>query len=449
MDDDGGEGGGPPPGIGNGAIPRGGGGVYKPQTSYSLSNKEPKTGKPNFRPLATNKQLEEYSSMYQLESYFDRYFTITAVNQRNLSEIDTIKANEELEGQIGGTPNNIKELRSGALLVEVRNKTQSDNITKLRKLAGCEVNVTSNDKLNQCKGTIYYRNAPKYTDDQIKAALNKSSNIPVQEVYRMNKRDGANLIELPIYLLTFQSTQLPSHVTIGWTRCSTRMYIPRPRRCFNCQAFGHGAKTCRNLNKICVQCAEICDGNHSNPCLATAKCSNCGENHPASYHHCQNYKKEQEVLNLQAHSQLTYSAAKRKVQLRTSTSANHQEQIPLSYAGAAQSPANRDKDNQEQPQSQIIKTKQTSFKNSTFLALERTSPSDVPSPGKDNRKRNLSDPAIHQIRKMPNTGNSPGPIPQNAPPYQPSSPNQHNKNKAAKGKNKNNTTRDQKQKQNK
>ena len=58
-------------------------------------------------------------------------------------------------------------------------------------------------------------------------------------------------------------------------------------RCFNCQSFGHRAKTCVK-SSICAWCGQ----NHDTGMCAsvTAYCANCGENHPAYSNCCQIYK---------------------------------------------------------------------------------------------------------------------------------------------------------------
>ena len=73
-------------------------------------------------------------------------------------------------------------------------------------------------------------------------------------------------------------------------------------QCYNCQCFGHSAKTCRSKRK-CLICGE----NHSHkgcPSRESRKptCANCNEPHVASYKGCPEYKKQafrQHVVNNQ------------------------------------------------------------------------------------------------------------------------------------------------------
>lgn len=455
---------GPPP-PGNDAVPRWAGGLMG--ASSLLSSRKDSRQARLQKPLATNNQLADYYAMYKSDQHFDKYFSITSIdNAQNLSEIDTVKANEHLVRHLGGHPANIRELRSGGISIEVKSKEQSQAIRSLKELAGCKISVKSNDNMNQCKGTIYYRNGPRYDEEQILNAININSEIRATNVYRQKKRVEGQLTELPIYIITFQSTQLPSHVCVGWTRCSTRLYVPRPRRCYNCQSFGHGSKTCRKQTRTCAHCGETYEneGEHITPCKKAPQCSNCGDAHPASSFECSYYKAEQQILDIQAKERLTYSTAKKRINFlknqtesralqtyasavggstpsenrrvaetpskairspssperpralqtptKTQGGSSPTESIKAlqTYASAAGSPSPQRTNSQDKPQSQVIKTKQ--YHNSTFTKLGKET----------NRKRNLSDPSNQQQPKHPNRNLDKIPLPRDAPP-------QHSKNK--------------------
>ena len=77
--------------------------------------------------------------------------------------------------------------------------------------------------------------------------------------------------------------------------------------CYNCQCFGHSAKTCRSKQKCLV-----CGGNHSHKRCTSREsrkrtCANCNGPHVASYKGCPEYKKQafrQHVVN----NQKTYAS---------------------------------------------------------------------------------------------------------------------------------------------
>ena len=55
--------------------------------------------------------------------------------------------------------------------------------------------------MNQSKGTIYYQNEPKFTDEEIVEAINEVSEVKVTDIYRMKKKVDNVLTSYPsIYL---------------------------------------------------------------------------------------------------------------------------------------------------------------------------------------------------------------------------------------------------------
>lgn len=238
------------------------------------------------------------------------FFVVTSSTGRNLAEIDVIAANAQLERLLRGKPKSISELRSGDLLVEVSSKAQGDALLRLTHLADCAVSVAPHERLNQSRGTIYYANKPKYTTAQLQSTL---ADFHVVDVHQMSRKRNGVTEHLPLYVLTFASCQLPSYVSIGWTRCSVRLYVPRPRRCYKCQKFGHSATSCRSTTGLCANCGEV---SHPPPCTNPSKCSNCDGSHPASSQNCFYYTLEQEILTTQAKDRLSYRDAKRSVTSR-------------------------------------------------------------------------------------------------------------------------------------
>ena len=110
-------------------------------------------------------------------------------------------------------------------------------------------------------------------------------------------------------MLTFGSCALPDEVRIGWTRCVVREYIPPPRRCFKCNKFGHGSKSCRQDKGTCVTCGQE---QHGGDFQREPKCSNCGEQHTAASKECFYYKLEVEAVTLETRETISYIEAKRE-----------------------------------------------------------------------------------------------------------------------------------------
>lgn len=245
----------------------------------------------------------------KIEKY-KKFFIIKATDGTNLSEIDTITANEQLERTLHGPPQNITETRSGILKVEVKNRAQSAALSNLKRLDNISVEVQPDNQRNQTKATITYYNGPNHSADRLLQQLKRYN---VTEVYQMKKKIRGALVGIPTYILTFDTIGFPEEVKIGWTKCATKLYIPRPRRCFKCQGFAHGANNCRETIAICQNCGEEV---HGSPCNRPPKCCNCKQPHSAASRDCYTYIFEEEVLSTQVRERLTYPEAKRIVSSR-------------------------------------------------------------------------------------------------------------------------------------
>lgn len=287
------------------------------------------------------KQKRNEMEIFVNERYdYSRFFNIAAENGRNLAEIDVIKGNRQLIQHLKGEPSNVTEMKNGKLLVEVKNRQQSNDIMKLKSLDGCEVRVEVHDKLNRVKGTIYYQNRPNYTDEQL---LKELERFDVIEIYRTKRKMNNILINSDIYIITFRNNYIPIEINIGWTKCKVREYIPRPRRCFKCQKFGHGSRTCRSETDICVNCGGDRGKNHQQPCTEETKCANCGQNHQASSMRCSKYLIEAEIISTQVKEKLRYIEAKRKVMARMPL----QEQTFASTIKQSRKEVNNNEDNMD------------------------------------------------------------------------------------------------------
>ena len=270
---------------------------YKPPQTNKKKNQKPKIHQIH----QINQQI--LTNIYEKTRYYKKFFTIKAKNEQSLAEIPTIAANRDLQRIIKGIPAKTTELRDGSLLVEVANEPQSQNILNIKKLADTEVLVAPHANLNQIKGTIRYDNKPKYTTEQILEDLKDQK---VSDVYNIQRRSNNALVNTNIYIVTFEACQLPDYVEIGWTKCLVREYIPRPRRCYGCQKFGHGRGKCRGQD-TCPRCGLAA---HEDTCDREPKCANCEGDHPASSRDCFYYQLEQETLTYQTRNRLSYGEAK-------------------------------------------------------------------------------------------------------------------------------------------
>lgn len=250
-----------------------------------------------------NQTMEEF----RLTPPYKKFLTIRATDETiDLRKINTIKAYDELSTCLGESPD-LSETRKGTLIFQSKNELTTRKAKNITTLAGIPITVEDHDRLNETRGTIWYANHPNYSEEEILDGLRKYG---VKAVYRTKQKQGNSLTPTSIYILTFDHCNLPSSVLLGWTKCSVRLYVPKPRRCFKCQAFGHGANNCRREVGRCVNCSlEV----HELPCEREQKCANCQGNHPANSTSCPMYRTEQEVLATQAKENIPYLEARRRV----------------------------------------------------------------------------------------------------------------------------------------
>src|SRR5215469_6528542 len=120
---------------------------------------------------------------------------------------------------------------------------------------------------------------PTYAILKLKTySLTYSVSESVTQVYRFPTRRNTEETSNPRLLLTFSTPFPPTAIRLGFTRCSVRTYVPSPRRCFRCQAFGHPLKYGRAPSSRCPNCGSSSHDSCSDP----SSCPNCHGPHPAS-----------------------------------------------------------------------------------------------------------------------------------------------------------------------
>ena len=79
-----------------------------------------------------------------------------------------------------------------------------------------DVTTTEHASLKKIKGTIRYKNQPRYSNEEMLKTLKKQK---VVELHQVIKRVQGERIPTSIFIVTFESCILHREVTIGWTRC--------------------------------------------------------------------------------------------------------------------------------------------------------------------------------------------------------------------------------------
>ncbi|VDI24363.1 Hypothetical predicted protein [Mytilus galloprovincialis] len=162
-------------------------------------------------------------------------------------------------------------MRSGNLLVECSNKSQSTNLLTMKTITNFPVSASPHNSLNSCKGII--RDRSQYLGDLTVEEIGEElSSQGVTDVVRFQIKKNGNIIKLNTYLLTFRTPTPPPSITLGCFGIRVDMFIPNPIRCFTCQKFGHGSKQCRGTQR-CFKCSD--EGHEGTNCNSeSSKCVN-------------------------------------------------------------------------------------------------------------------------------------------------------------------------------
>ena len=227
---------------------------------------------------------------------------------RKLSKENPFKIDRDIKTIVGKKLYyEIKPLSSGLLLIEVDQKQVHDKMMQIRKVHDIPVSVSAHSSLNFSKGTILCDSLSRLSDEEIKEELEDQD---VTSVYRIKKRDGDYT---SLYVLTFNASTLPKTVKLGYMQCQVRMYIPKPRRCFNCQGYGHGKNTCSH-EPVCAKCAETGSGHPAfDDCEDDPKCYHCHGDHPASSRQCPVYLLEEKIIEKKIKDSLSYPMARNQI----------------------------------------------------------------------------------------------------------------------------------------
>ena len=170
------------------------------------------------------------------------------------------------------------------------------------------ITVVPHRTKNYTKGVISCYELNDTSDEEIADGLATSG---VAEAKRLYVKKKGNVVPTSSIILTFDSTELPSHVAVDYSRVRVRPCIPNPMRCFKCQRFGHTRLHCRN-RAVCARCASP-DHLDEDCQTETLHCVNCGAGqtpHASFDKACPSYKKEREINSIKATKNISFREAR-------------------------------------------------------------------------------------------------------------------------------------------
>lgn len=223
----------------------------------------------------------------------------------------------------------IKKLANGDLLLEVLYQHQYENLPKITAFEDIPVAISPHRSLNTVRGVISDDDLKYMSEEEL---LNGLKDQNVTNVYRIKIKRENKEIETKHFVLTFASSILPDTVEVGYTRLNLRPYIPNPRRCYNCQRYGHGSQSCRGQT-TCAKCASH-EHASENCKVEPPHCVNCEGSHPAYSRACPTWKQEKSIITLKVKENITFREARKRHSLVESRSYS----VVLQQGAATQRP---------------------------------------------------------------------------------------------------------------
>ena len=239
---------------------------------------------------------------------FKRFVTIEHQDKEtDMSHMNPFEVDRQLRSILGKKHRcKVTNMRSGHLLVEVDQRSLYDKLLQVRTLGDIPVVIKDHKQLNSSKGRIYCENLKGMTKAQI---LDEMDNQDVTDVYRIEKREGNEHVKTHLYIITFDRPSIPKEVKIGFNKCEVALYIPNPRRCFNCQRYGHASNNCQQDTR-CVTCGKKGHERGDDLCDKIKKCYHCEQGHESSSRECPQYKLEKIIIEDKTKNNLTFKQAR-------------------------------------------------------------------------------------------------------------------------------------------
>ena len=263
----------------------------------------------NYPRLKSNQSYAKGSK----DLFYKRFLKIEhADSNTKMADLNPFHVDRQLKALLGKkTFYKANKIRSGHLLIEVDRKDIVEKLKRTKTLGDIPVVIKEHNTLNSCKGRIFCdnREVKEMTNDEIKAEMNDQS---VTEVYRQLKKNEKDEEEkLDSFIITFDKLQLPNTVKIGYEIVEVKPYYPNPRRCFNCQLYGHGKVTCTH-EPVCAKCAQ--KGHEYDDCENDfVLCFHCEQEHKTSDKRCPMYKLEKMIIEEKTKTNITFREARRRI----------------------------------------------------------------------------------------------------------------------------------------
>lgn len=229
-------------------------------------------------------------------------FTIifVPVNQETrLTSLSSLKLTEALKGICQESACQVRyNDRLNLIAVEVLNEQAAQALLKTTDLCGIPVRTYLALSGPTTVGVIRDVDMDA-TEEQLEHNLRSESKIA--DIRRLGKSR--------VVKLTFQGSQLPNYVLLGYVRHPVLPYKEKPLQCHNCGGFGHKKVSCTRA-MACKRCGEHHEATDAMCQSPTLRCVNCKGDHEATSHACPKWIKERKILTYSKTNSIGFRAAR-------------------------------------------------------------------------------------------------------------------------------------------
>lgn len=205
-----------------------------------------------------------------------------------------------------GEVENLEYLRSGNLMITVKNEDQLQKILDANNLPIINIAISASIAWTRLfsYGKIY---APELANDSLPELLEMLS--PFQVVSIRKLFADPKKAHVPLYVLTFIGPA-PASLKLGYVSYKVDTYYPAPTQCRKCWRLRHPTKECRSL-ETCSNCSAT--DHKSDTCTQLPKCINCKGPHASISQLCPIFQKEKQICTIKADRNISYAQARNEL----------------------------------------------------------------------------------------------------------------------------------------